>query len=334
MIAPSEYLPHFASFIETHDRYRKEQIGEPDFRVQASAFASHLQQLQQRLNWELPLLAGFSEAPQAIEMLVEPLNALTHWVEQSPQEEAVIGKIRQCQQALGRISYLFRQLPDFVDVTVINELLILASPEGGIDPEPVRQRLPFLLSWLRDLEAGWRLFGFLYPHRQSLVGKALLLVEGLKEAAGGIYLYLQGEDPGALRTSLKRTLKGLMALAPLHETRQLEEVESLRQFSDPCLERGARLLTRLGRLPPPYHRELHTWFQVNLRSLAELNSRLLLSGAERPEVEAQLSGLEEELHGLLRYDSNSFELDQFPLLQKLEDWKHGLHSLEDNFPNS
>jgi hypothetical protein len=324
VLSTQDYLPHFTSFERVHRLFQQGQIEEPDFRLHARAFGSFLERLQQRLNWELPLLRGFSEAGLAIEMLIEPLQWLTGMVQSHPEQEMVLVNLQNCQHALHRVAYFFQQLPVFVDVAIVNELLILGSPEGEIDPLPVRHRLPLLLEWLGDLESDWKTFLTIHPQRQSLVDKALRIVQGLQGATGGIYLFLEGEDPDGLRNGLKLMVKALEALAPLEETRSLEEGQLQTLSPEFRLERAAQLIARLGSIPSTYERELLKWFSQKDLRMQEFRNYLWAECIEAPEAE-QLS---ERLSELCTNLSNFLALDQFSLLSKLEQWRSDFEALE------
>lgn len=327
MLRLSDYQPHFASFAEAQRRFHEGNLEEPDFQLHARSFRTFLQQLQQRLNWELPLLEGFPESKAPIQLLVDPLQGLTEMVKAYPEQELVLVNLMNCERLLQRVSWFFQQLPVFVDVAIVNELLILASAEGDINPTPVRQRLPLLMEWLADLENGWKTFLLLNPHRQSLVDKALFTIQALKGAAGGLYLYVEGQDPQGLRNGLKLMVNALEALAPLQETRTLEEIQQSRMSPDLCLERGSQLIQQLGSIPPDYQRELQKWIDERARSMSELKSYLWASNTDCPEA----ARLVDELQELLGNVSNLFALDQISCLQKLEQWRREFEALDQEF---
>ena len=62
MLKPSDYRPHLAAFAEAQRRFHLGEMDEAGFELHARAFRIFLQQLQKRLNWDLPLLEGFSES--------------------------------------------------------------------------------------------------------------------------------------------------------------------------------------------------------------------------------------------------------------------------------
>ena len=327
MLSPSDYQPHFASFVEAQRRLHEGEMEESDFPLHARSFRTFLQQLQQRLNWELPLLEGFSESKVPIQLLVDPLQGLTEMVKVYPEQEIVIVSLRDCQRLLQRVCWFFEQLPVMVDVPIINELLILASFEGDINPIPVQQRLPYLMEWLADMEYGWKTFRLLHPHRQSMVDKALFTLQALKGAAGGLYLYLEGQDPQGLHNGLKLMLNALEALAPLQETRTLEEMQQSMFSPDLCLERGSQLLRQLGSIPPEYSRELKKWADEKAGLMSQLSSYLWVSNTDCPEA----AHLADEIQELLGNVSNILALDQLSYLQKLEQWRSDFEALDQEF---
>ncbi|MBT9582907.1 hypothetical protein IV102_06130 [bacterium] len=327
MLRLSNYQPHFASFAEAQRRFHEGDLDEPDFQLHARSFRTFLQQFQQRLNWELPLLEGFSESKAPVQLLVDPLQGLTEMVKAYPEQEIVRINLHNCERLLQRVDWFFQQLPVMVDVPIVNELLILASAEGDINPTPVQQRLPLLMEWVADLEEGWKTFLLLNPHRRSLVDKALFTVQALKGAAGGLYLYLEGQDPQGLRNGLKLMVNALEALAPLQETRTLEEMQQSTFSPDLCLERGFQLLRRLGSLPPKYPSELRKWTDEKSGLMSQLNSYLWVSNTDCPQA-AQLA---QELHELLGNVSNILALDQSSCLQKLEQWRRDFEALDQEF---
>lgn len=327
MLALPEFHPHFLAFAEVHACHQRGEMLDSEFALHAQAFTALLQRLQQRLNWELPLLAGMSGAQGAIFQVVERLTVLTQLVQSSPHEVSVPASLQAGEQALQQVSFLLHQLPFIVDVAVVNELLILASNEGEVDLAPVQQRLPLLLQWLADLENGWKTFLLLFPQRQSLVDKALYIVQALKGAAGGIHLVLEGEDPQGLRSALQIMVNALQALAPMEETRYLEETEQLTLSTDLRLERGSRLVARLGTMPPEYQLELQKWLTEKAQSLADLRSWLFWAGMEPAVHTDEVERLLEKLNLLATNVSQFHAFDHSFLLKDLEQWRGDFEEL-------
>lgn len=318
MLHLAEYHPPFMAFAEIHQNFQNGQISQPELLATARAFAQFLQQLQHRLNWELPLLRGFSEAQSAVQLLLEPLENLTLRVQHQPQDKAVLSQLQDCLSSLYRVQCFFEQLPGFTDIAVVNELLILgAQEEQGADPTPIRLRMPALLDWIASQRASWEVFQQLYPHRQSLVDKAMTVAKALQGAAGGLHLYVEGEDPASLRPSLQLMLHALVAMGPLEETRYLEETQQACWSGDLRLERAALLQKESGRIPQTYQTPLRKWVAEKFRGLLFLQGWNQLSGALESE---ELQGLHQDLVSCSQ-DLEKWDGDHTELLENLENWR-------------
>jgi len=341
MLHLAEYHPPIMAFAEIHQSFLNGQTSQADLQTTAKSFALFLEQLQQRLNWELPLLRGFSEAQGAVQLLIEPLQNLTLRVKHQPEDPAVLSQLQECLSSLYRVQCFFEQLPGFTDVSVVNELLILGAqePEGEGDPVPVRQRMPALLDWISSQKASWEVFQQLYPQRQSLVDKAMTVVKALQGAAGGLHLFVEGEDPAALRPSLQLMVQALEAMAPLEETRYLEESQRANWSADLRLERAALLRKQSGKIPQSYQTPLRKWVAEKFRALTYLQGWNQLSGnGANKEADSSFAQANKEagrsfalspeellqLHQDLARCSQQVEqwdCDHKELLESLEDWR-------------
>lgn len=314
MLTLQEYHPHFLAFAQVHAAYLEGDCEDSVFDDHCRAFESFLLRLQGRLNWELPLVSGYVEAQDAIRLLEEPLKNLTLRIQHQPASEAVATSLQDCLRAMHRVQCFFAELPVFVDVAVVNELLVLGSASEALELEAIRHRLPFLLQWLGDLEASWNVFLTLYPHRESLVKKALFVIQAIKGGAGGIHLFLEGEEQIGLHESIQLVVAALEALSPLEETRYWDEFEKISLSQDLILDRGAKLLALLGTLPPSYQAVLRKW--VAAKSQAMLDLQCLAD----PGSEERLAGLSQDL-GLRAKEVQKFALDHSSILENLEQWR-------------
>jgi len=316
MLNVTEYLPQFQAFAQLQLAYANGEMDDSELDLHAQTFCRSLEHLQGRLNWELPLLGGFSEANAAIKFATEPLERLLLRLRSNPAEELILANLEQCANALERIQYFFQQLPTFVDVEVVNELLILgAQPDPK--PEHIQHRLEAVMGWLREVESGWEEFRQLYPARHNLALRAEAEIEKIKTAVGALYLYTQGEEPDILRPSLGQLVRTLESLAPLEETRFWDESQDSTFSPDLRLERAAKQLTLHGRLPQRYQANLLRWIDEKFLVLAEISGWLRISGYHDPtEIQPFILRLES-----LRKQVSKFDRDHITLLQNLEQWR-------------
>lgn len=306
MLQPGDYLDPFLAFREAQQAFRRGALTAQGLKAPAEALQQCLHRLEQRLNWELPLLAGFSEASQAIESTRKPLEELQRLLPLEPHSDRVEVQLLKTLSGLRRIQLFVDHLPCFTDIGVVNDLLVLGGAENP-DRQALALRLPLFLQWLRELETSWELFG-----HGSLKARAQTILRALQGAAGGIYLYLQGEEPQALQPSLRLMVEALEALGPVEETRYLDELQQAQWSPELVLERAFRLLDESGQVPPHYHPVLNRWINEQSRRLQDL--RCL--GRLRPQLPtAALVELEESLR---QWSGAAFDRQQ---LQRLEQWR-------------
>ena len=235
--------------------------------------------LQRRLNWELPLLEGLSEAQPDLETLASAL-----------QER----KTSELRQALERFQFWQRRLPRMVDVPILDELLILGA--GTLDDlAPVRQRLPILLSWIQGLEQQWRDFSEFWPEEIVLARHGLFAIRGLQGAAGGLFLALEWADRDQLKRSLQLAVNAIQELAPLESSRH--QLESAQRDLSPelRLERPWRQLNKNGRISPGQTEELRKMMQEWRRELFERRAWVFVEQSDPPEAVAALEESASEL---------------------------------------
>jgi hypothetical protein len=317
MLSLSEYHPAFFSFAECCCELVEERISAREFAPVASAFARFLEQLQRRLNWELPLIEAFSEAASARELLVGPLQDLHARLLQGSPTPELLANLQSCLAALYRVQCFFEQLPSFTDVGVINDLLLLGAQDPPPAKEAIAHRIPILLEWIADLEAQWELFADLYPGHRGQQQLALTVVKALQGAAGGLHLYTQGEGVDVLTEALKLMKNAVEELALLEQRRFQVESEHLQGSMDVRLSRGFQLLERDSTLPESYRRTLLQWVAEKQRQLMIQRGWNQLA---RKLPEEQLHMLQGELDQWARRlpDLREAQADQ---LRELEQWR-------------
>jgi hypothetical protein len=235
--------------------------------------------LQRRLNWELPLLQGLSEAQPDLQVLIQALE--------QRNAEAL-------RPALNRFQFWQRQLPRMVDIPILNELLILGA--GPLDDlSPLRQRLPILLAWVQGLEQQWRDFSEFWTEEIALARHGLFAIRGLQGAAGGLFLALEQKDTDQLKRSLQLAVNSVQELAPLEASRhQLETAE--RELSPELrLERPWRQLNKNGRITPGQSEDLRRMIQEWRRELFERRAWVFVEQSDPPETVAALEDRAAEL---------------------------------------
>lgn len=281
MFSREELLPEFVRFANVV--YRRSQGWEtPEtFESAKERLTLFLADLKGRLAWELPLLCGFSVGNQLGQEIVEAFTKL-----ETALAEATEGNVEPAYtQALGALLEKLRlaealkdELPRITDVKIVNEFLILGSAfmDEQVDKAPLSQRFPLLLDWIERQDASWRTYLRLFPDQLYRVNKVLAAFEAMRSGAGGISLFLEGEDPDGLKGGLDIILKSLRVMAPAVETRFLTESERVEFSADLRLERVWRGADWPDWSGTSLAADLLTFYQEAQRDLARLASATLL----------------------------------------------------------
>lgn len=276
MIKIEEYRPHFLIF----HRNLEQGLEPEDYQSHTLQFKQFLRGLEQRLRWELPLLANFSEAHEAFSGFPDrQFSELLEGLESPDPTPELLEKVSELREALEVFRKYQEELPAFTDVQVFNEILILASTfqlnPRLFDPQPLQARLAPALQWLIDTETGWALFAGQFPQATALLERSLVAVGGIKAALGGLHTALEGEaNFTELQPAGKILIQALKALAACESERFALERESFGAAGSIHLHRVHRAL-QLGTFSPGVTSELNRYFSDRTRTLESLRLQLL-----------------------------------------------------------
>lgn len=300
MFSREELLPGFIRFSNVAYRLSQQWTAAESFEASQQNLATFLADLKGRLAWELPLLCAFSVGPQLGHEIGQAFGRLEAALAEATEEnvESVYTPaLEPLLEKLRLAEALKEELPRITDVKIVNELLLLTSAveEKRIDNAPIAQRLPLLLDWIARYETGWRTYLRLFPDQLYRVNKVLAAFEAMRAGAGGVFLFLEGEDPNGLKGGLSMVLNALRLIAPSVETRFLTESERVEFSADLRLERAWRGADWHDWSGTSLAADLLLFYQQTQRDIARISQATLMPvalaeqlGEQLPEIESRL----------------------------------------------
>lgn len=218
--------------------------------------------LQNRIMAGFPLLAALPEAQDvqvqfdtAVSSQKAMLGQLADCVARHdlsalatamPQMEMAAWRLAEVVYGLKRFE---DRMPQFSDLPLVNEILTLAMHQlqkKGDFSQDLMQRLPRLREFITYVESVRSGFAVRHPERTELIESFEAAIEGLKQSAGGMFLYLQ-ETHSILDLSNAVTLfdRSVNWLGAVFRAMRDVEYQSLQFSEDPILDRLAQALEAL-----------------------------------------------------------------------------------------
>lgn len=218
--------------------------------------------LQNRITAGFPLLAAIPEAQDVqvqFDTAVSSQKAMLGQLAEgaSRRDANALGvAMPQMEMAAYRLSEVVfglkrfeDRMPQFSDIPLVNEILTLALHQlqkKGDFAQDLMQRLPRLREFIAYLESVLSGFAVRHPQRTDLIESFEVAVQGLKQSAGGMFLYLQEThsivDLSNAVTLFDRSVQWLGAV--FHAMREVE-YRALEFSEDPVLDRLARAIEGL-----------------------------------------------------------------------------------------
>ena len=220
--------------------------------------------LEDRFRGGFPLLVA-SEGAQALRPPCdEALAAQGAWLDrlstaiEHQDPEALAGGLADLEAAAGRLAELLTtlrrlqaELPQFSDIPLVNEVLTLGlhllKGKGDVTGE-LMARLPRLREFLSYLEGVRTGFAARHPGEPELDQAFRGGLDSLRQAAGGLFLYLQEtRDPVDLSNSMTLFDRGIKTVAACFQAMRELEYGTLEYSEDPHLDRLAKAVEALLR---------------------------------------------------------------------------------------
>lgn len=227
--------------------------------------------------------------------------------------EELLDRLRGVSADLGResarLARLLAERPRLADVPLLDDTfhLALALLQGrGGQPEALRQRLPALFAFSRQMEEVLARFTASHPEEGEIRQHMAAGLEELRLALGGLFVYLEEQrDLADLSQALSLLDRATQKLAACLTVMKDLEFQAAEFSEDPALERAHRLARRraAGQAGPQDRQEmirLLTWVRDETAEELERNSSATFMGASLagrylPAMARLLEGMDEIL---------------------------------------
>ncbi len=300
MLAAPELLPPFVRFSNLLYRTAHGYAVPGSLEEGRERLLEDLQELRQRLAWELPLICGYSLGPTLGHQTAKATEALIAFAEQplhGDVQAQFVPKLEALLNSLRETEVLRAQLPVFSDVRALSEMLILADAhlQSLIDATPLMQRLPLLMDWVERTATDWTTYKRLFPDQEYAVDRVMALIAVMRQGLGGIYLFLQGEAEEGLKEGLEGILRASQSMEPSAETRFHTESERVEFSPDLRLERAWRGADWEDWQNSSLPAHLLSFYQETMRKLDSLSNSTLMPYSLLEEASPLLAGMEDRL---------------------------------------
>jgi len=277
MLRLEEFRPHFHIFLRHLENWLEAQSEAVDYQTHSGQFRDFLKRLQDRVEWELPLVSSFSEAQDLVEGFPDLFQDVLALLDSEEPCEDLQDALCDLREAVETLRLYQQNLPLFTDVQALNEILILSAQRGlsshAFNPQALAQRLPLALAWLADTQASWTLFEQLFDHDQGLrvSRQARHALAGIKGGLGGLHLALESESgPEEVQEAGQVLVAALKALAHSEAARFKIEREAFGAPGDIHLQRLQYQHQRGLPLSTESKAELHSYFNARCQTMESL----------------------------------------------------------------